>query len=553
MNLANAWKAWLLSHPSADGYNTNLSALQEMVVEDTAEEAFKNLAENKPIILLTKGLSKRIIQSSFNHSTYGNKILGEDVVYLAITGFGEEAIPVSLDIQQTFKSNTSKLKMPSMENFLKIKEKKDIDELKADTAAEATNIPQCAVVPPFLAKELLNLESLDIHEVILAFAKAIKELDDKVTEDNPKPSSHCTNLMQFLWSVHKDKIKPNNPFELCNNESKFTDWYKEQCRICLKSETNNSNDAENNISPDVGIAISSLADSMAVDREERLANEAKKEETKGLKAWDKLNAKIKTIILRASSTVTETPTEPVESLHEILQCKGGAATQLELQLKNMGENMNLSVGLCTSLNKGLILSNPTPHHINNLSPLFTPPSHSTSSIDYGHDNNNQNLLESAVQASDGNGLARDEVIKQTKQTILVPRNIHDLRQHVKNFAFVLGEYFGKESVFKNKYSDFVDFIKENETEIIQGFKQEGYPVTIMNQLHVRGQRFLVSCGSANDEVDFSELNMKDLKDAIRNGTLVIQQPDWAASLTSKENGKRNSEAVCIFKQWESCV
>ena len=66
--------------------------------------------------------------------------------------------------------------------------------------------------------------------------------------------------------------------------------------------------------------------------------------------------------------------------------------------------MDIDVGLCTALSRGLILSMPSPHSINNLSPFFTPP-------DAIENFSTEDLLKIDVQYNVGNGLDDKDVRK----------------------------------------------------------------------------------------------------------------------------------------------
>ena len=124
----------------------------------------------------------------------------------------------------------------AMSDFLKLSSTDDVADLSVDDSAPSTAILHCAHLPPFLTDELLDMEKHDVDSVMVAFAKAIKQLDDNIPpddEDTPRPSASCEKIMQFLWAVRNDKIK-SNPLALCNNDKKCVAWYKEQRRTLLK-------------------------------------------------------------------------------------------------------------------------------------------------------------------------------------------------------------------------------------------------------------------------------------------------------------------------------
>ena len=69
--------------------------------------------------------------------------------------------------------------------------------------------------------------------------------------------------------------------------------------------------------------------------------------------------------------------------------------------------MDIDVGLCTALSRGSILSMPSPHSINNLSPFVTPSD--------GIENfSTEDLLKIDVQYNVGNGLDDKDVRKPSQ-------------------------------------------------------------------------------------------------------------------------------------------
>ena len=85
--------------------------------------------------------------------------------------------------------------------------------------------------------------------------------------------------------------------------------------------------------------------------------------------------------------------------------------------------MDIDVGLCTALSRGLILSMPSPHSNNNLSPFFTPP-------DGIEKFSAEDLLKIDVQYNVGNGLDDKDMRKLTKQNKTIPPYALNLIQQI---------------------------------------------------------------------------------------------------------------------------
>jgi hypothetical protein len=152
----------------------------------------------------------------------------------------------------------------------------------------------------------------------------------------------------------------------------------------------------------------------------------KKEEAKHSSGWEKLDETLQTTILTASSDGVSIPDKPSHSFTKMVQAKTGTVIRLRLKQKFHDGMMDADIGLCTALSRGLILSMPSPHAINNLSPFFTPP-------DGVETFSTKDLLKIDVQYHVGNGLEEKDVRKLTKQHKSIPNNAIDLTQQIQNF------------------------------------------------------------------------------------------------------------------------
>ena len=80
-----------------------------------------------------------------------------------------------------------------------------------------------------------------------------------------------------------------------------------------------------------------------------------------------MDPSIKSLFLVASTDGLMIPTEPVQSLQDIVQAKTGTIVKMKLHQKHSDIMINVDVGFCTAILKGLILSLSSPQSINNLS------------------------------------------------------------------------------------------------------------------------------------------------------------------------------------------
>ena len=105
MKISTTWKHWLKNHENNKKYSDNFDIVVSIMDTnklspqgcfDQIDRRFEN------IVLLTLSTENSII-SSFYHEKYGNRILGESITAIGLCGFGEEAFPIKLEIENVLK------------------------------------------------------------------------------------------------------------------------------------------------------------------------------------------------------------------------------------------------------------------------------------------------------------------------------------------------------------------------------------------------------------------------------------------------------------------
>ena len=155
MITSTTWKHWLKNHEQNRRYSDNFDKVVSIMDTNKLSpqgcfDQIKRRFEN--IILLTLSTENSII-SSFYHKRYGNRILGESITAIGLCGFGEEAFPIKLEIENVLKSTEIEFEVPSWEEFLKLEDEKDIKELKKD---DKKKIKSFAYLPPFLNRSTIR-------------------------------------------------------------------------------------------------------------------------------------------------------------------------------------------------------------------------------------------------------------------------------------------------------------------------------------------------------------------------------------------------------------
>ena len=123
------WSDYLRHHAANADYNKNLPDLQELIPDtENSMNSFRNLADNKTIVCLTKG-SENEMQATFCRSILRKSFTDKNPTCLALTGFGARAMAVRLAPAEIFDLQPER-KIPPFREILKCKKEEDIKTLK---------------------------------------------------------------------------------------------------------------------------------------------------------------------------------------------------------------------------------------------------------------------------------------------------------------------------------------------------------------------------------------------------------------------------------------
>ena len=86
------WSDFLKASPLKSDYDTNASALQRLInINETPENSYRYLAENKTLACISKNALSGDIQATFNHTINQSSFLQTNPDYYAMMGFGFRA------------------------------------------------------------------------------------------------------------------------------------------------------------------------------------------------------------------------------------------------------------------------------------------------------------------------------------------------------------------------------------------------------------------------------------------------------------------------------
>lgn len=274
-----SWRNYLLFHASREDLESNSQAIQHRFSDNNlaATEKFITLADYKALVVLTCNPLGKEIQATFYHHQLRTGFQQKQPDSLALMGFGQTASAVRVNPDTLFATMKTLKSVPSMKAFLALKDTKEFRSLQPETDAEAKIRNKFAVLPPFLADGLFDLENFEAAQVAMKFITKIKckhsikekeviELEEsedgnetttgdkaddpaKVSNDNEKgrkSNEEINKEMDEMMKDHGEQMKLTEVTELYHNILVFL-WSAQQglkshpglaLPQCIKSSTN---------------------------------------------------------------------------------------------------------------------------------------------------------------------------------------------------------------------------------------------------------------------------------------------------------------------------
>ena len=378
-----SWKNFLRCHPSVADYNKGTKELQALFETGGGVVGFRNLAENRTIVCLTRSPSSNETQATFMHASEKETFQQQTPYSLALMGFGRRAHAVRLNPALIFSRSNQKQKVPDFDSFMNCSSKESL--VNIDVGASEEKICNFAILPPLLSEELFDVDSLEAIDVLWSFIKKIKgqrnsvKDDDSETDDpehigNASPCSDGNDddspseeiladekasfhkILLFLWAVMKDhKSVPGTPVTVCNK--KFTkDWEDQLHRAHIKSTSPVKSNVSTNQNQQRGYTeltdqLEELNNNLTA-RKLDTTRDKDEEDSSGLKRFKKLS-KVHQNIIRMF-TITEfhceediDDLEPAHGMLEMLACQGVYDAQglIHNMLKRNGNMAFIQTGI----------------------------------------------------------------------------------------------------------------------------------------------------------------------------------------------------------------
>ena len=139
-------------------------------------------------------------------------------------------------------------------------------------------------------------------------------------------------------------------------------------------------------------ALTKLSMSIVKQQEAAIKNQEEKADNR-LKSWRRLpKIQQNVILLGGIDENSNIPTEPTEEMLSILGCQNGAQVDQYLRQSMSGHNMQIEPGLCSAINKGIIVHPDDASTPKKFTAFLTPPINDDADVI-----ENGNLLKLAVQ------------------------------------------------------------------------------------------------------------------------------------------------------------
>ena len=217
-------------------------------------------------------------------------------------------------------------------------------------------------------------------------------------------------------------------------------------------------------------------------------------------AFDKMLKFMQKSFLHAGFDGYDTPSEPTETLVQILTCSSSqhALRLLRCLAGHMKKGFWVQPTMLNQLRKGLIVGESlgTPEGLTPFGTPCCPVGLTLQSFDEG----GQTVSVAGVRVSSTCGELKSRHGREGKAGAIVPKTIDELIHHISNFNFLITLIFGEKSLLSVQYAAAVQTISAYSVDLMSlAMSDSSLPGKILWFLHLRTQAFLKSCSEAIDE------------------------------------------------------
>lgn len=359
--------------------------------------------------------------------------------------------------------------------------------------------------------------------VPVATVTAAESDEDKLLK---KMAGPYAQVLRFVWAAHHLVQEVTAPTVGILQDSVTMAWERETRSLVEPSLTATQvnvatpRTVSNNVSQSGALtAMTELSEAMTRYQEASAKVQDLKADIRQ-KAWTRLPQVQKNILLLGGVKEDGTYNKDVtEEMISILGCSNGAQVDQYLKQVMVGHNVKLEPGLCSALNKGILIHADDTTSPKHFTPFLTPPISDDKEVA-----EKNNLLKLAVQTN----YSENDVSLLTKMDVSIPMKTQELKHQMKNIAGLSARCLGSDSLIYQSLKDVADHIEKCEISYNYGFCQDKmFGGNFLDRIHWRMNRFFDLCAMGDpDQINLDKLDFSDILQQMERREYNCKAPSW---------------------------
>jgi hypothetical protein len=403
------------------------------------------------------------------------------------------------------------------------------------------------VVPPLVALTILSSSSSAAEDLIPLLIEAFKTFDQ--SSEVIKACTILRHVIFFLWGITQKKVPPITM--IFDTSVVGASWNASLHASSIQQENQRQPTQTTDLSASNGVSsgaqakafsdISEILNTMQADSD-RLhlkssdEDDDRKEDSSG---WKTIPPLLQDMIIKASSSSdTDFPTTPSDSLLQVLRSKKVITirTIMNVMLASVNCNVNISVSLATAIASANLrsISPQVPHPFS----CFNTPYHDASQV------STENDIRMQLMASDGIGVDKATADILAKESYKIPYNTHKLRHQLNNWQGLLQLVFGPTALIAKEAGRWVTHIDRLESTYDEQFKiDREFGAKVCGLIDRSTYQFLGSCLNATkpEDVDWELLSLENKRFEIQQNCFIANKPAYLVN--PKKPEKDNDDTI----------
>ena len=356
---ANNWRNHYINAPARDNTDKMLSGIRNLSNPEAninAITTFAGFARAKDVMLLSVASNKKTLQLLHYQEILGaHPLFRPESLAVALSGFGSDAMPVELDIEETLASLD--LKTPLWDAFKLVGD--DPDAFMALIGDEDSFQHKNVIgLPPSLVDTFITSPMKDPASLAISFLSAMSTYDEDHKDDQiarQKMLNECKHIIQFCWLADDKQIPPLTYSN--SSDPEVIKWASEIHELSIMPRGDGLH-PNATLAPDKDQTVVYTLMSMKQSLDSQRASQSKKDKEKQ-PGFKNLAHHTKQLILNATavSPFEESAASPTEFLDKFLSKKTLQKAKILLQqcLKTEKITFAPNQGFVSSLHLGLWL------------------------------------------------------------------------------------------------------------------------------------------------------------------------------------------------------